>query len=215
MTKHLQSPGTRAVVFGATLAALITASFFLIIASRSGAEPQANSTERFSVLSPATDQMMAAVPKATVAGLNLVTGSVLPGNQDSQGVSAVGFASPPSGETMTVAEVGNDICAVRGLDAGCASADDVAAGRLFGARPDGCGSYWVFGVAPDGVSQISVIEQSSGQREAVLPVSGNVYEGTLNGVSTEALGLDESGNVVFRTQMPLDYYSETNEACSQ
>lgn len=53
-----------------------------------------------------------------------------------------------------------------------------------------------------------------GDVESALPVVGNVFEGVLEAAPTSAIGVDGTGQRTFETNVPLDYFAATNEACN-
>jgi hypothetical protein len=173
------------------------------------AEP---ASDRFSVLTDSAE--IQTVAASSEAALRFVTETALPGNSGPQPVSEIGTASMPSGKEMAVARVGQSMCVMHAADAGCGEALDVVAGKLFGARPRECGSYWVFGLVPDGIQQVQIDRGNDGTIDETLPVVDNVYEGVLKAESSTAIGIDDSGARSFETGLPLDYYAETNGACS-
>lgn len=189
----------------------------ILVASSSADSNAAQATpapDQFSVSSPADPAEIQTSAASSEAALHLVTEEVLPGNPGPQPVSEIGVASMPSGKEMPVAKVGQSMCVMHAADAGCGEASDAVAGKLFGARPQGCGSYWVFGLVPDGIEQVQIDRGNDGTIDETLVVVDNVYEGVLQAESSTAIGIDTSGARSFETGLPLDYYAETNEACN-
>ncbi|MBS1677706.1 MAG: hypothetical protein JST08_10010 [Actinobacteria bacterium] len=179
--------------------------------SKSNSDP----LSRFSVLHPVGQAGDSVVTSpAAPSGLKIAAEAVLPGNTDAQPVSQLGVADMPSGKEMTVAALGRSICVTQEANAACDDAAQAASGELFGARPVACGSYWIFGVVPDGVTQVQIDQGSDGLADVSLPVVDNVYEGTIGAEASTAIGVDSSGAAQFKTAIPVDYYAETNEACN-
>jgi hypothetical protein len=114
---------------------------------------------------------------------------------------------------MTVAAVGNAICVLHNQDAVCNARESAMAGQVLGARPDGCDGYRVMGGVPDGVKQIAIDSDADGGVDITLPVVSNVYEGHLESLHTVARGIGDAGEVLFTTDIPLDYYADTSGAC--
>lgn len=197
------------LVFALGLSVLVATS-----SADSDAAPAAPSSDRFSVLKSANPAEVQAVGAPSKAALRSVTEYALPGNSGPQPVSEIGVASMPGGKEMAVAKVGQSICVMHEADAGCDEAPNAAAGKLFGARPQDCGSYWVFGLVPDGIEKVQIDRGNDGTIDETLPVVDNVYEGVLKAESSTAIGIDGSGAQSFETGLPLDYYAETNGACS-
>ncbi|MEZ5076686.1 MAG: hypothetical protein R2725_04510 [Solirubrobacterales bacterium] len=191
----------------------------LVFSDRSGATPDTGTAvlapddaaaEQFSILS---SPIASAVPAENRSGVDSLTEGTLPGNSGPAEVSAVGTVRAAGGNDVTVASVGGSVCAVHAMDSGCGLVDDVADGRLIGARPRSCGYYWVFGLAPDGVKEIEVDQGKDGDIDRAIPVIGNVFEGVLEAVPTSINGVDGAGKTMFETNVPLDYFAATNDAC--
>ncbi len=197
------------LISGTLLAGLLLS--VLVLSERSGAAPEGSAADRFSVLdSPALD----AVPAESQTALESLTEVTLPGNSGPLEVSATGTVKAAGGKNVTVASLGESLCAIQAMNTACGPISDVANGRLIGARPHSCGSYWIFGLAPDGVEQIQVDQGKDGDIESTIPVVGNVFEGVLEAAPTSAIGVDGTGQRTFETNVPLDYFAATNEACN-
>ncbi|HKO38408.1 MAG TPA: hypothetical protein VJU14_08575 [Solirubrobacterales bacterium] len=169
------------------------------------------------VLQPATADALNAVPAETRMQLDYMTARpalISEGAAAAVDVSEVGVVNRPDGTEVTVAAIGGDICAfLAGGVGGCDDGARVAAGQSFSAEPIGCDGYRVLGVAPDGVTEIAVDSRADGSVDVTLPVTSNVYVGTLDPVQTVATGLDEDGEPRFSVGIPLDSYAAMNEAC--
>jgi hypothetical protein len=203
------------LVVGIVLAVALGLSILAASSSAdSDAAPAALASDQFSVSNPADSAEIIRVTASSEAALRFVTGTALPGNLSPQPISEIGVASMPSGKEMAVTKIGQSMCVMHGADAGCGETPDVVVGRLFGARPTECGSYWVFGLVPDGVEQVQIDRGNDGTIDETLPVVDNVYEGVLKAESSTAVGVDSSGAQLFETELPLDYYAETNGACN-
>lgn len=198
---------------GALLALAAAAAIVLASSDSSDASPEPSTGERFSVLKPVNEERMNAVPDQTRATLAALAESELPGNEAPEAITEVGVSKQQGGNEFAVATLGETVCAVRSADSACEPVRQTSAGELFGARPQGCDTYWVFGVAPDGVTSVQIDSGGDGSVDTTLPVASNVYEGELEAVKTVATGVSESGETLFTTSFPLDYYAETNEAC--
>ncbi len=136
----------------------------------------------------------------------------LPG---SGSVSEVGVVRRPNGRDVTVAAIGDSICAflAEGIG-GCDDKQRVAAGQSFGAEPVRCKGFRVLGVVPDGVVSIAIDSGDDGTVDATLPVTSNVYLGTLQPFVTVATGFDASGHSLFSVELPLGYYASTQRTTS-
>lgn len=186
----------------------------ILVVSNSADSKAASTADQFSVLRPADPAEIQTAATASEAALRTVTETVLPGNSAPQPVSEIGVASMPGGKEMAVAKVGQSMCVMQASNAGCLAASSVVAGKLFGARPQGCGSYWVFGLVPDGIEQVQIDRGNDETINESLPVVDNVYEGVLKATPAVAIGIDSSGAHAFEVELPLDYYAETNGACN-
>lgn len=209
----LQARSRKRYLYAGGLLVLIAILSALLLSSRIEAAPEQQAATGFSVLEPATAGRLQALPDETERTLHSISTTGIRGDGEAQSVTQLGVALTADGDEMTVAAVGDGLCVLRAADAACGESRDVFAGRLFGARPRGCGSYWVFGLVPDGVDRVLVDTGADGSVDSSLPVVGNVYEGTLVAAATVALGVDASGETLFRTDIPLDYYAATNGAC--
>lgn len=213
----LKERRSRYLLVGGSLLAVLLLSV-LVFSDRSGAASETATTsaaedsaaERFSILDSPIE---GAVPAESQTAVNSLTEVTLPGNDGPLEVSAVGTVRAAGGKDVTVASVGESLCAVQAMNAACGPVDDVANGRLIGARPHSCGQYWVFGLAPDGVKEIEVDQGKDGEIDSVIPVIGNVFEGVLKAAPTSVFGVDDTGQQVFETNVALDYFAATNEAC--
>ena len=206
------------LIGGCLLAGLLLS--VLALSERSGAAPEesaavqareSSDAERFSVLDSAT---IDAVPAENTTAVNSLTETTLPGNVGPVEVSAIGTVTAAGGKDVTVAVLGESLCAIQAMNTACGLVDDVADGRLVGARPHSCGHYWVFGLAPDGIKGIDVDQDKDGDIDGTIPVVGNVFEGVLEAAPTTVFGVDEAGQKKFETNVPLDYFAATNEACT-
>jgi hypothetical protein len=194
------------LALGAIAVALATQS---TDATSAPVEPPAS---QFDVLEPADAAAMEAVSEEAEMRLAFIAkGAELRGAGD---VSKVGVAESPTGDDVTVAAVGEDICAffAEGLGV-CDTGQRAVAGQSFSAEPVGCDGYRVLGLAPDGVTSIAIDSGADGTVDSTLPVASNVYVGTLDPVQTVATGLDETGETRFSVGIPLDSYASMNEAC--
>lgn len=205
------------LIGGCLLAGLLLS--VLVLSERSGAAPEVSTPVpapessdggRFSVLGSAT---IGRVPAENRTSVNSLTEVAQPGNAGPVEVSAIGTVTAAEGKEVTVALIGESLCAIQALDSACGLVDDVAKGRLIGARPRSCGHYWVFGLAPDGVKTIEVDQAKDGDIDSTIPVVGNVFEGVLKAAPTTVTGVDGAGQTAFETNVALDYFAATNEAC--
>jgi hypothetical protein len=211
---------TRTHLIGAIALALVVSGAALILATQS---PDATSAtveppaSKFEVLQPASPDAMGAVSAEARTQLGFMTNRpalLSEGAASAVEVSEVGVVRRPDGTEVTVAAVGGNICAfLAGGAGGCDDGQRVAAGQLFSAEPVGCDGYRVLGVAPDGVADIAVDSQADGSVDVTLPVTSNVYVGTLDPVQTVVTGLDEAGEPLYSVGIPLDSYASMNEAC--
>lgn len=206
------------LIGGCLLAGLLLS--ILVLSERSGAKSEASTpaqpsessaAKQFSVLDSA---VIDTVPAENGAAVNSLTEATLPGNNGPVDVSEFGTVTAAGGRDVTVALLGESLCAVQAMNSACGLVDDVADGRLVGARPHSCGYYWVFGLAPDGVKGIDVDQGKDGDVDRTIPVVGNVFEGVLEAAPTTVFGVDEAGQKTFETNVPLDYFAATNEACN-
>lgn len=206
------------LIGGCLLAGLLLS--ILVLSERSGATSEAptlaepaesSAAKQFSVLdSSAVDS----VPAENGTALNSLTEVALPGNDGPVDVSEIGTVTAAGGKDVTVALLGESLCAVQAMNSSCGLVDDVAEGRLVGARPHSCGYYWVFGLAPDGVKEIQVDQGKDGKADRTIQVVGNVFEGVLQAAPTSLTGVDGAGETAFEANLPLDYFAATNEACN-
>lgn len=206
------------LIGGCLLAGLLLS--ILVLTERSGATSEASTlaqpakssaANQFSVLDSSA---IGWIPAENETALTLLTESALPGNDAPVDVSEFGTVTAAGGKNVTVALLGESLCVVQAMNSACGLVDDVADGRLVGARPHSCGYYWVFGLAPDGVNEIQVDQGKAGKVDNAIQVVGNVFEGVLEAASTSLTGINGSGKTVFETSLPLDYFADTNEACS-
>jgi len=207
-------------LMGAITLALAVTGVALILATQSPdatSAPVETPASKVEVLQPATADALNAVPEETRMQLDYMTARpalVSEGAAAAVEVSEVGVVNRADGTEVTVAAIGEDICAfLAGGVGGCDDGKRVAAGQSFSAEPIGCDGYRVLGIAPDGVTEIAIDSQADGSVDVTLPVTSNVYVGTLDPVQTVATGLDEAGEPRFSVGIPLDSYAAMNEAC--
>lgn len=215
----LKERRTRYLLIGGCLFAGLLLSI-LVLSERSEATPEgstpaqpaeSSAAKQFAVLDASA---IDTVPAENGAALNSLTETDLPGNDGPVDVSELGTVTAAGGKDVTVALVGESLCAVQAMNSACGLVDDVADGRLVGARPRSCGYYWVFGLAPDGVKEIQVDQGKDGKVDSAIQVVGNVFEGVLEAAPTSVIGVDGAGKPAFDTNLPLDYFAATNEACN-
>ena len=216
----LEITRTRTHLIGAIALALAVCGAALILATQSPeatSAPIEPSASKFEVLQPASPDAMDAVSAETKAQLDFMAARpalLSEGAASAAEVSEVGVINRPDGTEVTVASIGGDICAfLAGGVGGCDDGQRVAAGQLFSAEPVGCDGYRVLGLAPDGVTEIAVDSRGDGSVDVTLPVTSNVYVGTLDPVQTVVTGLDEAGEPRYSVAIPLDSYASMNEAC--
>jgi hypothetical protein len=130
-------------------------------------------------------------------------------------VTAVGVVPSEAGDDITIAAIRDSICVVQQRSISCNEETRAVAGELFGAAPVGCDRYHVLGAVPDGVTELLVNARAEDATDSTLPVRSNIYEGNLNAGDTVITGLNNAGEAVFKTELPLDWYAATNDACKR
>jgi hypothetical protein len=179
----------------AAIAALLVA----LIAGTSGADSPASASESFSVLEPASAKSTEELPQAAQVWLSMIEGEHIA----NAAVSEVGVSEQPGGQVI-VASAGEYVCfyAVEGGASNCGTTDRVAHGRIFTATPNGCDSYAVVGVLPDGVHALAVESEDKG---GTVSVADNVFTADLPAVDS---ALVDGGQI--RVDLPLGWYAKDN-----
>lgn len=211
------SNSTRAKIWpiGAIALALTVGVAATVLISQSTEATSATTkpaASELSVLQPASIATLNSVPEEIKLRMELMKSRL---NISVAGeVSEVGIVKSSQKSQVTVAAIGDDICAfISGGIGGCDDGRRVLAGQSFSAEPIGCDGYRVLGVVPDGVATIGVDYEANGTIDTTLPVTSNVYMGILDPVRTVATGLDDSGKPYFSVNIPLDSYASMNDAC--
>jgi hypothetical protein len=165
---------------------------------------------QFSVLEPAVTGSESRVPPAIASVLEELPG---PGGNGEGVVTALGVVPGGTASSeVVVAEVSGQICLFaagedyQGAAVGsCFSITTAEAGQAYvavqGVSP---GAARVLGIAPDGVENVSVDSGSNGTAEEVTPVQSNVYQADVAKEPTTVAGRAASGEVLYRTEMPLN-----------
>lgn len=205
----------RNLSIGAIALALAAVAVILALITQSTeatSAPVESPASQFGVLEPADAAAMDAVSDEAKMRLAFLTNSPdLPGAGE---VSEVGVVDRPNDGEVTVASIGENICAFLADSVGvCDTGQRAVAGQSYSAEPIGCDGYRVLGLAPDGVTSIAIDSGADGTIDRTLPVTSNVYAGTLESVQTLATGLDQAGDTRFTVGIPLDSYASMNEAC--
>ena len=197
------------IVLGLIVVVVIGAAVVLASGSTDEVHPASEpAVSTFAVLEPATAAAMEGISNEAKMRMKFMASNPrLPGPGSS--VSEVGVVRRKGGD-VTVAAIGGAICAfLAGGIGGCDDAQRVIAGQSFGAEPAPCGQFRVLGVVPDGVTSIAIDIGDDGDIDSTLPVTSNVYVGTVDPVLITAQGRDESGATRFTLEMPLSYYAST------
>lgn len=168
------------------------------------ADSEGNPVRGFSVLQPATAGDVDALPANVRGWVNATSKMPFSGGP----VTALGTAKTTSGNVY-VAAIGKSVCALTGLGglSSCGEVPMASEGKAFAAAPDGCGSYSVVGIMPDGVSELAVDRRADGQVDETIRVSGNVYQATFDAVPT-VLSAEKAGISV---TLPLDEYAKMSD----
>ncbi|MDQ5893796.1 MAG: hypothetical protein QG596_57 [Actinomycetota bacterium] len=167
------------------------------------------------VIEPASESTISEQPEAVREQLELVTDGVAARSPtEPVEVTGIGDTVIPGEGKVSVAQVGEEVCAFQVYEIGsCADEAEIAMGRIFTATPAGCEHYDVLGIVGNDIESILVSpEGESGYR---LDVVENIYLGTFAAVQTAITGLDASGNTALTNLLPLGEYLEQNEACQQ
>lgn len=201
---------------------LLLATLFLAVAfgafmiDRSGNQASAGTESAdppLSVIDPISPGEIAEQPDAVRKQLDFMADGVAArATGESVEVTGLGETVVPGQGEVSVAEVGEEVCAFQMHEIGsCADEAEIAMGRIFTATPVGCHGYDVLGIVGNDVESIQV--SPDGEANYSLGVNENIYLGTFKAVRTLIEGLDASGNTVFTNLLPLDEYRAQNDAC--
>jgi hypothetical protein len=201
---------SRKAAVGLTLlAALVAAVAVALIASQSEATPSAvseSAKQKFSVLKPSTPSTLERLPAELRPALSLIESA----NPGAGPPTEVGVTGAPEKGRALVAATGSMLCVATAKDGmSCGEEEQVVAGKIFGARPEGCNAYSVTGLVPDGIEHLTVDVGGDGTADGSLAVEGNVYAATLKATDTTLSSDDGSVKV----SLPLDWYASQNESC--
>ena len=166
------------------------------------------------VLEPANEATVEQEPPAVQRQLDFAVSAVAENTGDeSAEVEALGEAEVPGNGTVSVAAIGEEICAFEPVGAGnCAGEEEIVDGDIFTATPINCSTYEVLGIVGDEVSSILVNPRQG--PPYTVEVHDNIYLSQFAAERTHITGKDASGNNVFESWLPLDEYRAHNPACS-
>jgi hypothetical protein len=195
-----------AAVAGAAVLALMAGTY---VGSRS--DGKSGPARRFSVLADeeALDRGGSARAEGWAARLNA--------RLDRGGeITALAVTRLHNGDEAGVATNGSDLC-VADLTEGIGTCDNLsraASGQIFVAIPGSCGSeflngYYVFGVIPDGVKNLTIDIGAEGVVNKYLHVVDNVYGVNLPPIETRLSDFSET----FRVKLPLSRFASHKDAC--
>lgn len=187
-------------------AGLLVVLALVLIGSRAESTHAAGPAQKFAVLADAGAPGQVESAKAKSWATRLETP---PGGGGT--VSALAVTHLPNGDEAGVATAGTEVC-VADLAKGsgtCGALSQATSGGSFVATPEGCGNYYVVGLAPDGVNTLSVDIGADGAVDRKIPVKANTYSVSLPSVET---ALSSSDGLV-QVNLPLDWYAADNDAC--
>lgn len=199
----------------AAMAAVATAVVALLVAAHSSAVSTSGEGApgpQLSVLESAAPGALASLPREAQMLLNQAQGllDVSDSGMSGDNISATSVQASPDGAHVAVAAIGDNVCIVQlGLGGACGDRSAALRGQVFGARPNACGGYHVFGLMPDGVTELMADMDGDRGADRYLPVRSNVYSATLGRENTRLASQDGSVTV----DIPLDVYAKANGAC--
>lgn len=205
------------------LLAVVTFAVFLLSRSSENASAGPESSEfSLSVLRPVDQNLINQQPKLVRDWLESETVSVsardggepVAGNHGEPAeVRGLGESALPGGDTVVIAAIGDETCALllpRGMSS-CADFEDISHGKVFGAAPNGCDTYQVLGILGNNVHSLQVSPE--GSPSYTIRTHSNFYSGDFEAARTLIAGMDASGNRIFETWLPLDEYRVQNPQC--
>jgi hypothetical protein len=197
------------------LLAVVTFGVFILGRNSEDASAVGESNEfSLSVLQPADENLISQQPKMVRDWLESETVTVSArANGEPAEVRGLGGSSLSGDDAVVVAAIGEETCALllpQGLSS-CADAEDISDGKVFGAAPNDCETYQVIGMLGNNVNSLRVSPE--GSPSYTIKAQSNIYSGDFEAARTSIAGLDESGNQIFETWLPLDEYRAHNPQC--
>lgn len=215
MTHRIEKKPVRVALFALALIAA-TAAVVAISQTRGSSTAEATNIDNaFAVIEAVEENDVSALPQPVEERLErMVAGYQVRNHDVKAALTGLGREENSEAGSITLATIGNDVCAFLEDGLGnCAERQFATAGRAFSAAPEGCGSYQVLGIVPDGIENVTIQRAGDGSTIANLPVGTNAYVGSLPAERLTAVGVDETGMTVFETPLPLDEYLAMNEGC--
>ena len=196
---------------------VLVATFGVLMLDRSGGKASAgveSDEPSLEVIDPFSSSTIEEQPEAVREQLDLMTDGVAARSpEEPVEVTGIGDTFIPGEGKVSVAEVGEEVCAFQIDEIGsCADDEEIAMGRIFTATPAGCQHYDVLGIVGNEIE--SILVSPEGEPGYQVEVSENIYLGTFAALPTIIYGLDASGSTAFTNLLPLDEYLEQNVACA-